>query len=74
MTDGNSNRVLIWLVVLVVVLSVAFTWQALNESPDASEESTQASTTSSAPSEPYVNTEVIGAGSVGVNKLPKEDV
>ena len=66
-TAKSSNKLMIWLVVLVVILAVFFAWKAMtapNYGPNAAPAQTTTSNAAATPSQPSVP---VTQGQVGVN-------
>ena len=64
----DSNKLLIGLVVLVVVLSVVFTWKALSQSDNVVQDTQEQATVTTASSTTSVT---VGRATVGIKLLPK---
>ena len=69
MAQGNSNTVLVWLVIIVVVLSVVFTWRAMTTESGVAPETQSTSTQALAVPSPTLET----SGQVGVNIIPQTE-
>ena len=72
MADGKASNIMILLVVLVAVLSVAFTWNVLSNSSGSNTEQTNTASNTNSVTEPVVPVNYETSGKVGVNIQTKE--
>jgi hypothetical protein len=71
MTENGSNKTLVWLVVLAVILSAVFTWKVLDKNVSSPvPEQTQNTVPTASESKPAVVMTI--EGNVGVDIQPKQ--